>query len=47
MGSTVILLFARDAVSLSPALLAGQALRMGQEIGMMRSGAAGKGGDAA
>jgi phosphatidylserine decarboxylase len=47
MGSTVIVLFGRDAVSLSAGLQPGQALRQGQELGVVKAGAAAKGSDAA
>ena len=40
MGSTVILLFARDAVSLSADLHNGQAMRLGRRLGRIGSGAA-------
>jgi phosphatidylserine decarboxylase len=36
MGSTVILLFAPDRVSLDAALAAGDAVRMGQPMGRLR-----------
>jgi phosphatidylserine decarboxylase len=40
MGSTVILLFGRDAVSLATELKPGQTMRLGQQLGRIGSGAA-------
>jgi phosphatidylserine decarboxylase len=40
MGSTVILLYGRDAVDWAPSMLPGQTLRMGEAIGTLRTVAA-------